>query len=78
MSASTSSTVLPDVAIAFASSSDAVDLPSLGTELVTTMERIGLSGDMKRMLANRVLAAFWISRALVPDFFFFLAMGIPP
>ena len=73
MSASTRSTVLPDVAIALASSIEQVDLPSLGTELVMTMERIGLSGDMKRMFANRVFAAFWISRVLVPVFLTFLA-----
>ena len=33
MSASTKSTVLPDVAMARASSTEHVDLPSLGTEL---------------------------------------------
>ena len=74
MSASTSSTVLPDVAIARASSTEHVDLPSFGTELVMTMERMGLSGDMKRMFAKSVFAAFCTS-SMLDACFFFLAMA---
>ncbi len=77
MSASTSSTVLPDVAIARASSTEHVDLPSFGTELVMTMERMGLSGDMKRMFAKSVFAAFCTS-SMLDACFFFLAMGLYP
>ena len=77
MSASTRSAVLPDVAMARASSTEQVDLPSLGTELVTTMDLMGSSGDMKRMFAKSVFAAFCTSSAL-EDCFFFLAMVGPP
>ena len=76
MSASTSSTCLPDVAMAWARFTDTVDLPSLGTELVMTMDLMGSSTDMKRMFANSVFAAFWIS-SWFDDCFFFLATALP-
>ena len=42
---------MPDFAMASASRMDTVDLPSLGTELVTTMERRSPSKSENRMLA---------------------------
>ena len=77
MSHSTSTTLLPLVAMACARLSATVDLPSLGTEEVSVMTRIGLSTLAKRMLASRVLAAFWTTS--LSALAFFLGMGyLPP
>lgn len=57
MSHSTSSTPLPDVAMALARLEAMKGLPSLGTDEVMTMVLMGWSTLMKRMLASSVLEA---------------------
>ena len=71
MSHSTSSTVLPLEAMAWASWMAMVVLPSLGTEEVTAMERMGSSTEAKRMFAASVLIAFCIWIWLIPALAFF-------
>ena len=65
--------------MAFASSMEMVDLPSLGTDEVTTKALTGLSTLAKRMFASSVCAALRTVRSWPSyDFFLFLGMVLPP